>query len=217
LTAEQLVLDNLGLAKTVAQRIGRRDDDVEQVAMMGLLKAAKRYDDGRGVSFSTYAWKTIEGEIKRYFRETTWSLHVGRSLQERASEVKVAIAELTAELCRSPLLTEIGDRIGCSVEEVIEVLELQRSGRTTSLHCVDEDDGEHELAIGVEGEFDLVEDRTLLRNAMKCLPKRQQEVLWLRFGEELSQTEIAKRVGVSQMHVSRLLEKSLAALRDNAE
>lgn len=215
---EQLVEQHIGLALTVAHRLGRRrDDDIEQVAMEGLVKAAHRFDAERGVQFGTFAWRTIEGEIKRYFRDTNWATHVSRSLQERCVFLRDVIEQLTREKKSTPSVGAIAEASGCTPEEVIEVLELQRNGHPSSLPGTDATDADgFGVPVRVEGDFDAVDDRMELMRCMRHLPPRQQSIVWLRFGEELSQAEIGQRLGISQMHVSRLLAKSLASMREVA-
>lgn len=208
-------MDHIGLAMTVAHRVGRRDEDVEQVALLGLVKAAQRFDPERGVSFGTYAWATVEGEVKRYFRDSTWSQRVDRSLQERSLAVKAVVEMLTADLGRAPTPSEIADQVGCTPEEALEALDLRSRCRTVGFSAVDGGaDMSCERALGVEGGFDIIDDRSELARALRYLRPRERVIVWLRFGEELSQAEIGERLGLSQMHVSRLLEKSLRQLRE---
>jgi RNA polymerase sigma-B factor len=218
---EQLVAAHQHLAVTLARRMSRRTrerEDVVQVAMLGLLKAINRFDPDRGVSFGTFAWRTIEGEVKRYYRDSSWTVHVPRSLQERSVMISNAIEELTHDLGRSPMVGDIASALNLTEEEVIEVSELQRACRSVSLDVSDDDD---EVGAGVQvgGEdsnYSLTEDRQILSALVSTLPQREQTVVRLRFVEQLTQTEIASRIGVSQMHVSRLLARSLAQLRERS-
>jgi RNA polymerase sigma-B factor len=211
----ELVVNHLGVAITIARRIkGRPDDDVEQVAYMGLVKAADRFDPSLGVSFTTFAWRTIEGEIKRYFRDSGWTLHVSRSLQERTVHVAASVELLTHDLGHSPSTAEIAEHVGCSVEDVVESLEVHRNMRPQSLDSSSvDDDAPVEVGITDEG-FDTADARGDLQVLMRRLPDRQREVVFLRFFENLTQTEIAQRLGISQMHVSRLLAQALSSMRD---
>lgn len=218
---ERLVEAHQHLALSLARRMSRRTrerEDVVQVAMLGLLKAINRFDPDRGVSFGTFAWRTIEGEVKRYYRDSSWTVHVPRSLQERSVMISNAIEELTHDLGRSPQVHDIAVALNLTDEEVIEVSELQRACRSVSLDVADDDD---EVGAGVQvgdedGNYALTEDRQILTELVATLPPREQTVVRLRFVDQLTQTEIAARIGVSQMHVSRLLARSLAQLRERS-
>jgi len=203
------------LARRMARRLGDRED-VSQVAMMGLLKALNRFEPDRGVSFATFAWRTIEGEIKRFFRDSSWAMHVPRSLQERSAMVSVAAEDLAHELGHAPTISAIASRVNLADEEVVEVLELQRVSKPLSID-IDESDDEGSRTVLLADEdagFVLSEDRHVLTELIAGLPERERLVLQLRFSEQLTQTAIAERVGVSQMHVSRMLARSLARLRE---
>lgn len=219
---EELIRAYQHLAYSIARRMSRQNrdrEDIRQVALTALFKAINRYDPTRGVNFTTFAWRTIEGEIKRYFRDSTWAVHVPRSLQERSVTVQVAADELSHELGHSPAVRDIGDRVGLTDEEVVEVLELQRATRTASLDGVDEHDDDSAPVTqlgGIDPEFSRVDDRQELTALLGVLPARERLVVRLRFVDQLTQTEIANHVGLSQMHVSRLLAQSLARLRDRA-
>jgi RNA polymerase sigma-B factor len=217
---DQLILDHQNLARSIARRLSHRiaeREDIEQIAMVGLVKAADRFNPYLGIKFSTYAWQTIDGEIKRYFRDHTWSVHVNRSLHERSVRVTASIDELTRQLQRSPTYAEIADDVECSIEEVVEVIELQRNGRPISVDAGDHFDEDSTLELGsADPQIDSADDRNLLATLARRLPPRQRDVVRLRFVEELSQAEIAQRLGCSQMHISRLLTKSLATMREAA-
>lgn len=215
---EELITNHLGVAITIARRYrGRPDDDLEQVAYVGLVKAADRFDPNVGASFTTFAWRTIEGEIKRHFRDAGWTLHVSRTLQERTVHVAASTELLTHDLGHTPSAAEIAEHVGCSVEQVVESLEVHRNMRPQSLDSSPVDDeAPVEVAI-VDPGLASADDRGDLQVMLRRLPDRQREVVFLRFFENLTQTEIAQRLGISQMHVSRLLAQSLAAMRDFEE
>jgi len=218
---EELVRSYRHLAVSLARRMSRRvreRDDVTQVAMLGLLKAVNRFDPDRGVSFGTFAWRTIEGEVKRFYRDSSWTMHVPRSLQERSVMITGTIDELASELGRSPSVADVARSLSLTDEEVIEVFELQRACRALSLDVPDtDDDVGASVQVGDDDEnFSLAEDRHVLADLIACLPPREQTVVKLRFVDQLTQTEIAARVGVSQMHVSRLLSRSLSRLRERS-
>jgi RNA polymerase sigma-B factor len=218
---EMLVERFLPLARQLARRYQRPDepfDDLFQVACLGLINAIDRFSLEREVAFSSYAVPTILGEIKRYFRDRTWSVRVPRDLQDLALKVDRAVSELDLELQRKPTVEEIGAKVGADAEAVLEALEASGAYRATSLQTpwgTDEDGGETlGDAIGVEERgFALAEDRAMVEHAMRVITPREREVLRLRFAEDLTQAEIGERVGVSQMQVSRIIRQSVARLR----
>lgn len=212
------------LARQLARRYGRASEpfeDLLQVASIGLLKALNGYDPSRGKAFSSYAVPTIMGELKRYFRDRTWSVRMPRSLQELAMKVEQARDKLSSELGRSPSIGEIAEATGASEEQVLEALQAGDAYHATSLDAqrTDDDDG-YSIgdALGGNDEgFELAEHRALLGSVLSELDDRDREILRLRFEEDLTQQEIAGIVGVSQMQVSRLLRRSLTALRVAAD
>jgi RNA polymerase sigma-B factor len=219
---EQLVLAHTGLAGYLASKFAGRGEPIEdliQVARVGLLQAVDRYDPGRGVEFSTYATATIVGEIKRYFRDRSWSIHVPRRLRERNNALMQTIERLSARLGRSPSLAEIADAAGMSFEDAVEALEVGRAYNPLSLDASgggagEEDDG-HPLAAQLGGEdpdLQQFEDRQTLEDAMAGLPERERTILQMRYYEEQSQADVARRLGISQMHVSRLQRSALQRL-----
>jgi RNA polymerase sigma-B factor len=218
---EMLVERFLPLARQLARRYQRPDepfDDLFQVACLGLINAIDRFSLEREVAFSSYAVPTILGEIKRYFRDRTWSVRVPRDLQDLALKVDRAVSELDLELQRKPTVQEIGAKVGADAEAVLEALEASGAYRATSLQTpwgTDEDGGDTlGDAIGVEERgFALAEDRATIEHAMRVITPREREVLRLRFAEDLTQAEIGERVGVSQMQVSRIIRQSVARLR----
>ena len=215
----------LPLAQHLARRYAGRGeplDDLTQVATIGLIKAVDRFDPDRGIDFAGFAIPTIAGEIKRHFRDRTWSIRVPRRLQELRLAITSANTDLTQTLGRSPTVPEIAGHLGVTDEEVLEGLEGARAYATTSLSTPITEDG-RELADtlgGPDREFELTELRLALGPAMATLDVREQKLLSLRFYGNLTQTQIAEQIGVSQMHVSRLLAKALKKLRtqldDNA-
>jgi RNA polymerase sigma-B factor len=196
-------------------------DDLLQVASLGLIKAIDRFDPGRGTKFTSYAAPTILGELKRHFRDKGWSLHVPRELQERTLAVGHATERLSKELGRSPKVREVAERLGCSVEQVLEAQEAAASYEAASLDApVARDDGESAALVdtlGVEDSaYELVEDRQAIARSWKELPDVERAVLELRFVHDLNQREIGERIGYSQMHVSRLLRRALSRLETAA-
>ena len=180
---------------------------------MGLLKAVDRYDPARGTRFSTFAWATIRGEIKRYRRDSRWSVHVPRALQETYLRVAAVIDEQTQEMGRSPTVPEIAERSGRTEEEVIEAIEVGSALRPASLDApAGQDDEPQQLDIRDAG-LARADERQLVRSLLDLLQPRERLIVELRFFEDLTQHEIASRVGLSQMHVSRLLARSLEVLR----
>jgi RNA polymerase sigma-B factor len=221
---EQLVARFLPLARQLArryQRGGEQLDDLVQVASLGLLKAIDRFDPERETAFSSFAVPTILGELKRHFRDKGWSVRVPRDLQEMAVRVDRVTDEMSREIGRAPTPGEIAQRTGVSLEQVLEAREASAAYRAVSLdrpRTEDEDDGDsYADAFGAEDPgFRLAEDSATVDQLMRVLTDREREVLRLRFEEDLTQSEIGARVGVSQMHVSRLIRQSIARLRDEA-
>jgi RNA polymerase sigma-B factor len=216
---ERLVGAHLGLAASLASRFASRQesaDDLHQAALVGLLHAIDRFDPTRGVQFTTFAWATISGELKRHFRDRTWGVRVPRRVQELYLVTAEATDALTNSLGRSPTVAEVADRIGASEEEVLEALEARSAYRLASIDSpVGDDDGDGagmQLG-GDDPAYGRVEQQAWLDELMDRLPARERQIIRLRFHDELTQAEIAERVGVSQMHVSRLLSTSLQKLR----
>jgi len=216
---DRLVEVNLPLVGYLARRFKASKepfDDLVQVGTIGLLKAIDRFDPGRGLEFSTYAVPTILGEIKRYFRDSTWAVHVPRGARDLHSAIVTARAELSQELGRSLTITDIADRVRASEHDVIEALDAGQSYTVSSLDSMAEAMGEgREASFGfVDARLDQAEWRADLSPAISHLPERQQQILMLRFVYDQSQTQIAKELGVSQMQISRLLTRSMDQLRD---
>jgi RNA polymerase sigma-B factor len=218
---EMLVERFLPLARQLARRYQRSDepfDDLFQVACLGLVNAIERFDLARDVAFSSYAVPTILGEIKRYFRDRTWSVRVPRDLQDLALKVERAVTALDFELHRRPTVDEIVAKVGAREEDVLEALEASGAYKATSLQTpwgADDDSGETlGDSIGIEEHgFAAAEDRATIERLMRVITPREREVLWLRFAADLTQAEIGEQVGVSQMQVSRILRQSVSRLR----
>ncbi|MDQ3178359.1 MAG: sigma-70 family RNA polymerase sigma factor [Actinomycetota bacterium] len=209
----ELVEANLGLGAHIAQRYSTRgiDEDVRQVAFLALVKAVERFDPTRGVPFSAFAGRTIEGEIKRYFRDSSWTLRVPRAVQERSLGVARLSEQLAQRLGRSPSVSELADYLHVSNDEVIEAIAAGSAARPQSIDVAE--DGHVPSALGSEDNALLgVLDRVLVERLMAILPEREREIVRLRYFEQMSQTGIAEVIGISQMHVSRLLRRSLDAL-----
>ena len=211
----------LPLARSLARRYIRSSesaDDLMQVASLALVKAVDRFDADRAVAFSTFAVPTILGELKRYFRDTAWAVHMPRSLSEgalRVEKAERAVANLTG---RKPSVPEIADAMGEDLEWVVNVLDASRAHDALSLDAtVETPDGDGEtLASTLGGEderFEYVEERDAVAGSLEQLTARERQVLELRFGGELTQSEIAEQIGVSQMQVSRILRRTLDRLR----
>jgi RNA polymerase sigma-B factor len=222
---EQLVARFLPLARQLArryQRGGEQLDDLVQVASLGLLKAIDRFDPERETAFSSFAVPTILGELKRHFRDKGWSVRVPRDLQELAVKVDRVADEMSRELGRAPTPGEIAERTGSTLEQVLEAREASAAYRAVSLdrpRAEEDDEGEtYAEAVGVDDPgFRIAEASATIDRLMRVLSDREREVLRLRFEEDLTQSEIGDRVGVSQMHVSRLIRQSIARLREAAE
>jgi len=222
---DALVERFMPLAEQLARRYRRGAepiDDLLQVASIGLINAIERFDPEHGTAFSSFAVPTIVGELKRYFRDAGWAVRVPRDLQELALKVDRAATQLTTELGRSPTPTEIGARVGASVESVLEGLDAAGAAQARSL---DESRGGDEEAapaladrLGVEElGYERAEDVATVEHLMRALTRQQREVLRLRFHEDLTQSEIGARMGISQMHASRLIRQALGRLRTVAD
>ncbi|HYI99941.1 MAG TPA: SigB/SigF/SigG family RNA polymerase sigma factor [Thermoleophilaceae bacterium] len=217
---ERLVQRHLPLVRSLARRYSGRGEsleDIEQVGAIGLIKAIDRFELGREVSLATYATPTVVGEIKRHFRDKGWAIRVPRALQELNARMSATIDRLTSRLGRSPSVAEIAIELKTTPEEVLEALEVGTAYTTLSLSAGPgaEDEADPMESLGREDEeFSRSEDRASLAPALAQLPPREQEILRMRFEEGLPQTQIAERVGLSQMHVSRLIRRSLATMRE---
>jgi len=216
---DELIARFLPLARKPARRYAQSSepyDDLVQVASLGLVKAVERFDPGRGFAFTSFAVPTIVGELKRYFRDTGWAIHVDRGAQERARRINEARQAISARTGRPPRVDELAQYLELSEEEVLDGLQVAEAYGTVSLDVplTGEEDASRIDAIGDEDQrLGLVDDQTTIFAAARHLPQREREILFLRFGEDLTQSEIAERVGVSQMQVSRLLGRSQQRLR----
>lgn len=216
---DELVEEHVGLAEYLARRFADRGeafDDLRQVALVGLLKAVERFEPDRGLRFSTFATPTIVGELKRHFRDRGWQIRVPRRLQEVQLETARATDELTQSLGRSPTIQELAAHLGTDQDEILEAYEAARAYRPDSLSAPVVDDSDETLVdrIGADDpEYELVEFRESVAPLLANLPPRQQRVISLRFYGNLTQSEIAAKVGVSQMQVSRLLSDAFRRLR----
>jgi RNA polymerase sigma-B factor len=216
----QLVRMHLPLVEHLARRFRNRGeplDDLTQVATIGLIKSVDRFDIDRGVEFSTYATPTLVGEIKRHFRDKGWAVRVPRRLQELRLALTTATGELSQRYGRAPTVHELAEQLKISEEEVLEGLESANAYSTLSLDVPDTDDESPAVAdtLGSEDEaLEGVEYRESLKPLLEQLPPREKRILLLRFFGNMTQSQIADEVGISQMHVSRLLARTLAQLRD---
>jgi RNA polymerase sigma-B factor len=219
---EELVRRNLPFAKRLARRYrgaSESFDDLLQVASLALVNAVDRFDPDRGIPFSAFASPTILGELKRHFRDRAWTVRVPRGLHDRMAQVEKAISELTEKLQRSPSIGEIAERLELEPTDVLEVLEANHNRRPLSLDrptgSVDETEESTPADwVGEEDRnFELVEDRVALDAALPQLDERERLVLRLRFVDDMTQSQIADRIGHSQMHVSRILRRALEKIR----
>jgi RNA polymerase sigma-B factor len=219
---EELVVAHLNLVRYLAVRFANRGegiDDLIQVGTVGLIKAIDRFDVERGVEFTTYATPTIIGEVKRYFRDKGWAVKVPRRLQELNLAVNRAVERLSVDLGRSATVADLAAALGTTDEEIIEAQELGQAYNLLSLDTELYADGEAKAAtlldyIGADGDdFGLLDDRANLERAFVVLDRRERIIVYLRFYENVSQAEIARRLSVSQMHVSRLQARALEKLK----
>jgi RNA polymerase sigma-B factor len=217
---DALVELHLPLVEHLARRFRNRGeplDDLIQVATIGLIKSVDRFEVDRGVEFSTYATPTIVGEIKRHFRDRGWAVRVPRRLQELRLHLSSATAELSQQLGRAPTVHELAERLGRSEEEVLEGLESANAYSTLSLDVPEQGEGDSPAVVDSLGSEDEalegVEYRESLKPLLERLPPREKRILMLRFFGGMTQSQIASELGISQMHVSRLLARTLAKLR----
>ena len=219
-----MVIEHLPLARSLARRYAHSPqaaEDLVQVAALGLVRAAERFDPERGVSFSSFAVPTILGELKRHFRDTRWALHVPRELQERAQRVEHEVERLRAALRREPRPREVADSLGLSLEQVLEARDALIAFDAQSLDApAATGDGEGNSAgdlLGAEDSgYELAEELASLRPGLAELSRRDREALHLRFVCDMTQAEIGRHLGVSQMQVSRILRRALGVLRESA-
>ena len=222
---DELVARYLPLARKLSRRYGGAREpfeDLLQVACLGLVKAVDRFDTSRGTAFSSFAVPTIMGEIKRYFRDQGWAVHVPRGAQERAVKVENAQNRLSARSGHAPTVPEIAEYLELSIEDVLDALETSRAHHAASLDAPSDDgDAESGTVVDTIGHDDPrlvgIETRLTVGAAAEQLSERERRVLALRFVHDLTQTEIAERVGVSQMQISRILRRSIARLGELAD
>jgi RNA polymerase sigma-B factor len=213
---DRLITEHLGLAEYLARRFadrGESSDDLRQAASLALVKAADRFDPTLGFEFSTFATRTIVGELKHHFRDHGWAVRAPRHVQEHYLEATAATNELTQSLGRSPTLREVAVACGRTEEEILIAMEAGQGYRASSL---DAPGGTTERALerfGSDEDAAHLEQRDELEVHLRALSERDRELVRLRFVDELSQSEIAERMGISQMHVSRLLRRAIEALR----
>ena len=222
---DQLIVSHLNLVRFLASKFKNRGESLEdliQVGTIGLIKAIDRFDPERGLEFTTYATPTIMGEIKRHFRDKGWSVRVPRRLQELSAKVNQATDELTNQLQRSPSVAEIAEYLGSTVDEVLEAMES--SSAYSSVPLEGGGSGEDDEAPSVIDHYatedpDLAasDDRIVLEQAIADFSPREQEVVKMRFEEGLTQVEIAERLGISQVQVSRLLRRTLRRIQDKID
>jgi RNA polymerase sigma-B factor len=216
---DQLIAEHLGLARALARRFANRGesyDDLVQAASLALVKAAERFDESRDVAFAAFATATIVGELKHHLRDRGWAVKAPRRLQELSLEVAATAGALTQRLGRSPTVREIAQECSHSEDDVLAALEVGRSYRSSSLEGLAEaDEASFERYVADDSVGSTFEEHSELQAQINLLPDRDRVVLRLRFVEELSQAEIAERLGVSQMQVSRLLRHALDLLRDS--
>jgi RNA polymerase sigma-B factor len=219
---ERLIEQYMSLVRSLARRYsyrGEQLDDLVQIGAIGLIKAIDRFDIERGVELTTYATPNIIGEIKRHFRDKGWAVRVPRGLQELNVQLSRLMETLTVELGRSPTIPELAQAAGAQEEEVLEALESGRAYSSLSLSQGSGGDGDEDLdpmeSLGSEEhQYEVSEDRAVLAPGFKVLDERERMILQLRFFDGLTQSQIAQQVGISQMHVSRLIRRSLEKIRD---
>ncbi|MDQ4116524.1 MAG: RNA polymerase sigma factor SigF [Actinomycetota bacterium] len=221
---DRLVTGYLPVAQHIARRFAHRGeplDDLTQVATVGLINAIDRFDPGKGGEFFSFAVPTISGEVRRHFRDQSWSMRVPRRLKDMHVAINGAVSELSQSLGRAPRPTEIAQRLDLPVNEVLEGLEAAEAYRSSSLdEMLSSEDGSAtvgELVGGADEELDRVDYREALRPLLAELNQRERTIVMLRFFGNLTQTQIANEVGISQMHVSRLLAQTLTRLRDRLD
>jgi RNA polymerase sigma-B factor len=220
---ERLLLELMPLVRALASRYAGRGEPLEdlvQVGALGLIKAVDRFDVERGVEFSSYAVPTIVGEIRRHFRDKAWALHVPRRLKELSVRLSRVLDQLTTELGRSPTIAELAEATGVEEEEVIDALESAHAYSTRSLQAPFDEEGDDNLFDRLgddEPGYVEVEDGSLVDAGLDALNERERRIVELRFFAEMTQSQIAAELGISQMHVSRLLRRALGIMRGRIE
>lgn len=222
---EKLVMSHLNLVRFIANKFKNRGepiDDLIQVGYLGLLKAIDRFDPSRGLEFTTFATPTIMGEIKRHFRDKGWSVRVPRRLQELSAKVNQATDTLTSQLQRSPTIAEIADYLDATVDEVLEAMESSSAYSSVSLEApsgADDDDTPSVIDRYATEDSDLAftDDRIIIEEALASFSPRERDVIEMRFLKGMTQIEIAEKLGISQVQVSRLLRRTLKMIQDKID
>jgi RNA polymerase sigma-B factor len=220
---EQALVELMPLVRALASRYAGRGEPLEdlvQVGSIGLIKAVDRFDVDRGVDFASYAVPTIVGEIRRHFRDKAWAMHVPRRLKELSLRLSRTLDQLTTELGRSPTLAELAAAAGVEEEDAIDALDSMNAYSTRSLHAPFDDDSDDSLSEKLGAEelgYVEVEDGAIVEAGLEALDERERQIVELRFFHELTQSQIASEIGISQMHVSRLLRRALATMRGRIE
>ena len=222
---EQLIVSHLNLVRFLASKFKNRGepmDDLLQVGTIGLIKAIDRFDPERGLEFTTFATPTIMGEIKRHFRDKGWSVRVPRRLQEQSAKVNTTTDELTRELQRPPSVAEVAERLGATVDEVLEAMESSTAYSSVPLEGSGQDSDDDGPSIldhyaAEDGDLAASDDRMVIEEAINSFTPREQAVIRMRFEEGLTQVEIAERLGISQVQVSRLLRKVVKQVQERID
>ena len=222
---EQLIVSHLNLVRFLASKFKNRGepmDDLLQVGTIGLIKAIDRFDPARGLEFTTFATPTIMGEIKRHFRDRGWSVRVPRRLQELSAKVNTTTDELTRELQRPPSVAEVAERLGATVDEVLEAMESSTAYSSVPLEGTGQDSDEDAPSVldhyaAEDGDLAASDDRMVIEEAINSFTPREQAVIRMRFEEGLTQVEIAERLGISQVQVSRLLRKVVKQVQERID
>jgi RNA polymerase sigma-B factor len=220
---ERALVELMPLVRALAARYAGRGEPLEdlvQVGSIGLIKAVDRFDVDRGVDFASYAVPTIVGEIRRHFRDKAWAMHVPRRLKELSVRLSRVLDQLTTELGRSPTIAELANAVGVEEEDVIDALDSMNAYSTRSLQAPFDDGSDDNLSekLGVvESGYEEVEEGTLVAAGLDALNERERRIVELRFFHEMTQSQIASEIGISQMHVSRLLRRALATMRGRIE
>ena len=222
---EQLIVSHINLVRYIAAKFKNRGeplDDLIQVGTIGLIKAIDRFDPSRGLEFTTYATPTIMGEIKRHFRDKGWTIRVPRRLQELSAKVNSATDELTARLQRSPSIEEVAEYLGTTADEVLEAMESSSAYSSVPLEAQggNEDDDAPSVIdryASVDGDLEASDDRIVLEEVIGEFPEADQQAIRMRFIDGMTQVEIAKRLGISQVQVSRMLRRALRRIQDKID
>jgi RNA polymerase sigma-B factor len=220
---EQALVELMPLVRALATRYAGRGEPLEdlvQVGSIGLIKAVDRFDVDRGVDFASYAVPTIVGEIRRHFRDKAWAMHVPRRLKELSVRLSRVLDQLTTELGRSPTIAELANAVGVEEEDVVDALDSMNAYSTRSLQAPFDDSSDDNLSekLGTaESGYEEVEDGALVAAGLDALDERERHIVELRFFREMTQSQIASEIGISQMHVSRLLRRALATMRGRIE